>query len=208
MITIGLTGSIGMGKSTTLRLFEEEGCAVWDADAAVHRLYVPKGEGASAIAGAFPGVLTPEGSVDREALGRRVLSDPAALARLEALIHPLVHNDRERFLVRARQEGYAIAVCDIPLLFETGADGAFDFVVVVTAEEGIRRRRVLERQGMTEAKLEAILARQTPEAERAKRADFIIRTDEGQPAAREAVRAILAELEENSSSTGRRGAPQ
>ncbi|WP_031550463.1 dephospho-CoA kinase [Parvularcula oceani] len=208
MITIGLTGSIGMGKSTTLRLFAEEGCAVWDADAAVHRLYAPKGEGAAAIAGAFAGVLTPEGGVDRDALGRHVLSDPAALARLEALIHPLVQEDRESFLVRARREGFAIAVCDIPLLFETEADDAFDVVVVVTAEEGVRRRRVLDRQGMTEAKLEAILARQTPEAERAGRADYVIRTDEGLPAARRAVRAILAALEENSSSAGRRGAPQ
>ena len=198
MITLGLTGSIGMGKSTTLRLFAEAGCAVWDADAAVHRLYAPRAPGAAAVAEAFgEEVLDAAGGVDRAALSRVVLGDRAALARLEAIVHPLVGADRAAFLHRARAEGADIAVLDVPLLFETGDPGAFDAVVVVTADETARRARVLARPGMTPAKLGAILARQLPEAERMPRADHVIRTDRGVDAAREQVVAILRAVREN-----------
>ena len=192
MIVLGLTGSIGMGKSTTLRLFEEAGCAVWDADAAVHRLYRPGGAGAAAVRKRFgAAVLDAEGGVDRAALSARVLDNPAALRALERIVHPLVARDREAFLREAEAAGRGIAVLDVPLLFETGDPNAFDAVVVVTADEGTRRARVLDRPGMTEAKLDAILARQLPEPERVPRADHVIRTDGGVEAAREAVRGVL-----------------
>ena len=196
MIVLVLTGSIGMGKSTTLRMFAEAGCAVWDADAAVHRLYAPGGAGAAAVSEAFGDVLAPDGSVDREALGRMVLGDRDALARLEALVHPLVAEDRQAVLDRARADGAEVAVLDVPLYFETGGGGAEpDAVVVVTASEAVRRERVLARPGMTEAKLDSILARQLPEAERMARADHVIRTDGGLEAARAAVARVLADVQ-------------
>ena len=193
MIVLALTGSIGMGKSTTLRMFADEGCAVWDADAAVHRLYAPGGAGA-AVAEMFGDVLAPDGAVDRAALGKIVLDDKAALARLEAAIHPLVAADRQAFLDAATAATAAIAVLDVPLLFETGGQGMADAVVLVTADEAVRRARVLERPGMTEAKLDAILARQMPEAERRALADHVVRTDEGLDAARAAVAGIVEEV--------------
>ena len=192
MIVLALTGSIGMGKSATLRLFAEAGCATWDADAAVHRLYEAGGAGAAVVAGLFgEGVLTPTGAVDRPALGRIVLGDEAAMTRLEAVIHPLVGEDRQAFLARARADGARVAVLDVPLLFETNGEGMADAVVLVTADEAVRRARVLERPGMTDAKLDAILARQMGEAERTARADHVIRTDGGVEAARAAVADIL-----------------
>ena len=192
MIVLALTGSIGMGKSTTLALFAEAGCATWDADAAVHRLYEAGGAGAAVVAGLFgEGVLTPTGAVDRAALGRIVLGDEAAMTRLEAVIHPLVGEDRQAFLARARADGARVAVLDVPLLFETNGEGMADAVVLVTADEAVRRARVLERPGMTDAKLDAILARQMGEAERTARADHVIRTDGGVEAARAAVADIL-----------------
>ena len=193
MIVLALTGSIGMGKSTTLRMFAEAGCAVWDADAAVHRLYAPGGEGAAAVADLFgEDVLAPDGSVDRAALGQVVLGDEAALRRLEAAIHPLVGKDRQAFLSRAEADGAEVAVLDIPLLFETKGEGLADAVVLVTADKAVRRERVLARPGMTEGKLARILARQMPEAERTARADHVIRTDAGLDAARARVADILA----------------
>ena len=198
MIILGLTGSIGMGKSTTLRLFAEAGCAVWDADAAVHRSYAPGAAGAAAVAEAFgAGVLAEDGSVDRAALSQVVLADAASLGRLEAIVHPLVGQDRAAFLDRARADGAAVAVLDVPLLFETGNPDALDAVVVVTADDATRRARVLARPGMTEPKLDAILARQLPEAERVPRADHVVRTDQGVEAAREQVRAILRAVRGN-----------
>ena len=188
MIVLALTGSIGMGKSTTLRMFDDEGCAVWDADAAVHRLYAPGGAGAAAVAELFGDVLAPDGAVDRAALGKIVLADEDALARLEATIHPLVAQDRQAFLDAATA---AIAVLDVPLLFETGGQAMADAVVLVTADEAVRRERVLKRPGMTEAKLDAILARQMPEAERRALADYVVRTDEGLERARAAVAGIV-----------------
>ena len=195
MIVLGLTGSIGMGKSTTLRLFAEADCAVWDADAAVHRLYAPGGAGAGAVAAAFgAGVLDAEGGVDRAALSKIALGDRDALRRLEAIVHPLVGADREAFLARAEAEGARVAVLDVPLLFETGDPAMLarlDGIVVVTADEAVRRARVLARPGMTEDKLAAILARQLPEAERVPRADHVVRTDGGVAASRAEVEAIL-----------------
>ena len=196
MIVLALTGSIGMGKSTTLAMFAEAGAAVWDADAAVHRLYQPGGKGAAAVAGLFgEEILNREGGVDRAALGKIVLSDEKALRRLEAAIHPLVGQDRHAFLERAAADGPAVTVLDIPLLFETNGEGIADAVVLVTADEAVRRKRVLARSGMTEEKLDSILARQMPEAERTARADHVIRTDEGLDAARARVADILAAVQ-------------
>jgi dephospho-CoA kinase len=193
LILLGLTGSIGMGKTTTARLFADEGVPVHDADAAVHGLYAAGGEGAAAVEALFPGV-TQAGAVDRKRLAERVMDDPAALKRLEAAVHPLVAAERDGFLAKARAGGAGIAVLDIPLLFETGADKLVDAVVVVSAPEAVQRERVLARPGMTEAKLAAVLARQTPDAEKRAHADFVIDTGSGVEAARAQVRAVLAEV--------------
>ena len=189
MFILGLTGSLGMGKSTMARFFAEEGVPVHDADAVVHRLY--EGEAAAAIEAAFPGT-TAGGKVDRAKLAARVLGDGAALARLEAIVHPLVQDAERRLVAEARSRGEKIAVLDIPLLFESGADRRVDAVVVVSAPPDVQRARVLERPGMTGEKLEAILARQMPDAEKRARADFVVDTSQGFDAARAQVRAILA----------------
>jgi dephospho-CoA kinase len=189
MFILGLTGSLGMGKSTTARFFAEEGVPVHDADAVVHRLY--EGEAATAIEAAFPGT-TAGGKVDRTRLAARVLGDGAALARLEAIVHPLVQDAERRLIAEARTRGEKVAVLDIPLLFESGADRRVDAVVVVSAPPEVQRARVLGRSGMTVEKLEAILARQMPDAEKRARADFVVDTSQGFDAARAHVRAILA----------------
>jgi dephospho-CoA kinase len=189
MFILGLTGSLGMGKSTTARLFAEEGVPVHDADAVVHRLY--EGEAVPAIESAFPGT-TAGGKVDRDKLSARVLRSPEALKRLEAIIHPLVQEAERDFLARAGVRGAAIALLDIPLLFETGADQRVDAVVVVSAAPDVQRARVLERPGMTAEKLEALLARQMPDAEKRRRANFVVDTGHGIEAARAQIRAILA----------------
>ncbi|TPN25657.1 dephospho-CoA kinase [Mesorhizobium sp. B2-3-3] len=191
MIVLGLTGSIGMGKSTTARMFAEAGVPVHDSDETVHRLYA--GKAAPLVEAAFPGT-TSAGGVDRARLGARVLGDAAALKRLEAIIHPLVRADADAFLARHRNAGESIAVLDIPLLFETGGRNRVDKVVVVTAPAEIQRQRVLARPGMTEEKLASILAKQVPDAEKREMADFIIDTGLGLDAARAAVAAIIAEL--------------
>ena len=190
MILIGLTGSIGMGKSTTAAMFAEEGVPVWDADAAVHRLYGPGGAAVGAVEAAFPGVSGDKG-VDRKALGARVHDDPEALRRLEAVVHPLVREDREAFLARASAEGAGVAVLDIPLLFETGAQDLVDVVVVVSAPAHVQRERVLARAGMTEILLAALLERQTPDAHKRAHADHVIDTSLGLDHARERVREII-----------------
>jgi dephospho-CoA kinase len=190
MIVLGLTGSIGMGKSTTAKMFAEAGVPVHDSDETVHRLY--SGLAAPLVEAAFPG--TAGGVVDRAKLGTRVLGDAAALKRLEAIIHPLVRADADAFLARHRNAGESIAVLDIPLLFETGGRGRVDKVVVVTAPAEVQRQRVLARPGMTEEKLAAILAKQVPDAEKRGLADFVIDTGQGLDAARAAVAAIIAEL--------------
>ncbi|MCQ8183825.1 dephospho-CoA kinase [Parvularcula maris] len=193
MILCGLTGSIGMGKSTTLAMFEEEGAAVWDADAAVHRLYAEGGAAVRPVSERFPGVLGEDGGVDRAALGKEVLGNKEALVELEAIVHPLVRQDQEAFLAQARAD---VAVLDIPLLAETSQAERFDVVVVVTADEEVRQERVLARPGMTDAKLGAILARQLPESERLKLADYVVRTDRGLEEARQEVRRIMLALRE------------
>lgn len=193
MITLGLTGSIGMGKSTTAKMFAELGVPVWDADAAVHRLYGPGGAGSAAIARLVPAAVG-EGGVDRAALRAAVLSDETLLARIEAAIHPLVAADRAAFLEEARSRGASLVLLDIPLLYETGADAWLDRVAVVSAPAGAQRERVLARPGMTEAGFEAILARQVPDAEKRRRADFVIETGDGLEPARRAVAGIVARL--------------
>ncbi|TIM26502.1 MAG: dephospho-CoA kinase [Mesorhizobium sp.] len=191
MIVLGLTGSIGMGKSTTARMFAEAGVPVHDSDEAVHRLYA--GRAAPLVEAAFPGT-TNSGSVDRTRLAERVLGDAAALKRLEAIIHPLVRADADAFLARHRAAGAPLVVLDIPLLFETGGRDRVDKVVVVTASPDIQRARVLARPGMSEEKMASILARQVPDAEKRKAADFIIDTGQGFDEARAAVNAIVAKL--------------
>ncbi len=176
MIKIGLTGSIGMGKSTVLKMFGALGAAVWDADAAVHRLYEKDGAAVAPIADAFPGAVK-DGVIDRAALAGLVLNDAAAIERLEAIVHPLVWRDREQFMDSAARAGVPAVVLDIPLLFENGMDAFFDAVVVVSAPPEIQRERVLARPGMTAEKLDAILARQTPDEEKRNRADYVVNTD-------------------------------
>jgi dephospho-CoA kinase len=188
MFVLGLTGSLGMGKSTTARFFAEEGVPVHDADAVVHRLY--EGEAAAAIEAAFPGTMT-AGKVDREKLAARVLGDVGALTRLEAIVHPLVQEAERRLLAEAEARGEKVAVLDIPLLFETGGEERVDAVVVVSAPADVQRARTLERPGMTVDKLDAILARQMPDHEKRRRADFVVDTSRGFEAARAKVRAIL-----------------
>jgi dephospho-CoA kinase len=191
MFILGLTGSIGMGKSTTARFFAEERVPVHDADAGVHALYA--GEAAPAIEAAFP-CTTADGKVDREKLARRVLGNPEAIARLEAIVHPLVARERERFLAEAERNGARVAVLDIPLLLETGGDKRCDAVVVVSAPPEVQRARAFERPDMTEEKFAGILARQMPDAEKRARADFIVDSGQGFDAARAQVREILARV--------------
>lgn len=191
MIVLGLTGSIGMGKSTTAKMFAEAGVPVHDSDETVHRLY--SGKAAPLVEAAFPGTMR-AGVVDRARLAEKVLGDPAALKKLEAIIHPLVRADADAFLARHRAAGAPVAVVDIPLLFETGGRSRVDKVVVVTAPAEIQRARVLARPGMSEAKFEAILAKQVPDAEKRREADFIVDTGQGFEAARAAVDAIIREL--------------
>ncbi|MCA6298280.1 MAG: dephospho-CoA kinase [Phenylobacterium sp.] len=191
MIHIGLTGSIGMGKSTTAQMFREAGVPVYDADAAVADLYVRGGAAVEPLEAAFPGV-TRDGAVDREALRLRVLGDDAAMTRLNAVVHPLLGRDRLAFHAQAEASGADILVFDIPLLFETGGERNMDAVVVVTAPAEVQRTRVLAREGMTPERLDAILARQTPDAQKRERADFVIDTGQGLEAARAAVAQVLA----------------
>lgn len=191
MFILGLTGSLGMGKSTTAKFFAEEGVPVHDADAAVHRLY--EGEAVPLIEAAFPGT-TANGKVDRDKLTKRVLGDKAAIERLEKIVHPLVAEVRERFLSEAAKSGAKVAVLDIPLLYETGGDKRCDAVVVVSAPSEVQRKRAFERPGMTDDKLAAILAKQMPDAEKRARADFVVDTSQGFEAARQQVRDILARV--------------
>jgi dephospho-CoA kinase len=191
MIVLGLTGSIGMGKSTTAKLFAEAGVPVHDSDEAVHRLYA--GAAAPLVEGAFPGTVV-NGVVDRDALSKRVVGDAEAIARLEKIVHPLVRADADTFVARCRAAGAPLVVLDIPLLFETNGTGRVDKIAVVSAPAEVQRERVLSRPGMTEEKFAAILARQTPDTEKRRRADFVIDTRESVEAAREQVEAIVREL--------------
>ena len=190
MILLGLTGSIGMGKSTTAKLFAEAGAPVYDADAAVHRLY--EGEAVPAIEAAFPGT-TANGKVDRALLSARVLHDPAAMKQLEQIVHPMLGASRQKFLHDAEQSGAPVAVVDVPLLFETGGEKRVDAVVVVTTTSEIQRQRVLARDNMTREMFDTILARQLSDAEKRKRADFVVDTSHGLDPVRARIRDILVE---------------
>ena len=193
MLVVGLTGSIAMGKSETAQMFARLGYPVFDADAAVHRLYDTGGAAVPLIDRAFPGSVV-DGKVDRSRLGEQVTGDPDALARLEALVHPLVRREQDAFLDEARKTSHAFAVLDIPLLFETGRDHDVDVVVVASAPEDVQKTRVLARPGMTEEKFAAILARQLPDSEKRRRADFVVDTSRGFDAAFEQVCAIADQL--------------
>ena len=193
MIVVGLTGSVGMGKSTAAAMFAEAGAPVYDADAEVRRLYAPGGAAVDKVEAAFPGVVV-DGAVDRGRLGERVLGDPEALARLNAIVWPLMGEARAEFFRRAREAGAEVVVLDIPLLLETGCERSVDKVVVVSAPADDQRRRVLDRPGMTEAKFEALLAAQMPDAGKRAKADFIIDTSRGFDDARRQVHAVLEAL--------------
>jgi dephospho-CoA kinase len=188
MFILGLTGSIGMGKSTTTKMFAEEGVPVHDADAVVHRLY--EGEAAPLIEAAFPGTAA-GGKVDRAKLAAHLVAHPADFKKLEALVHPLVAAARDKFLAEARKRGAAVVVLDIPLLYETAGEAHCDAVVVVSAPADVQRRRAFERPGMTDAQFEAILTKQVPDAEKRSRADFVVDSSKGFDAARAQVRDIL-----------------
>ena len=190
MIVLGLTGSIGMGKSTTTTMFAEHGALIWNADDAVHALYARGGAAVEPVGEAFPGVVV-DGAVDRGRLAEALGRDETAFRRLETLVHPLVAAGRMTDLEAARAAGVKLAVLDIPLLFETGGDRAVDAVVVVSADAATQRRRVLARPGMTAERLEAILARQIPDGEKRRRADFVIDTGRGLDAARTRVAEIV-----------------
>jgi dephospho-CoA kinase len=190
MLILGLTGSIGMGKSTTAKLFAEAGVPVYDADAAVHMLY--EGEAVPAIEAAFPGT-TADGKVDRNKLSARVVHDPAAIKQLEQIVHPMLGASRQKFLDDAERSGAPVAVVDVPLLFETGGEKRVDAVVVVTTTPELQRQRILARDNMSSEKLDAILARQLPDAEKRRRADFVVDTSDGLDPVRLRIRDILNE---------------
>ncbi|QYX56989.1 dephospho-CoA kinase [Roseovarius sp. SCSIO 43702] len=192
---LGLTGSIGMGKSTTARMFRDAGCDVWDADVAVHRLYARGGEAVAPVADAFPGAVT-DGAVSREELRRIIARDESALPRLEEIVHPLVAEDREKFIRTAQAD---IVVLDVPLLFENGMDEMMDAVVVVSTSPEAQRARVMERDGMSEESFKRLLAKQMPDREKRERADFIVITDtidHARSQVNDIVAAIRKELED------------
>jgi dephospho-CoA kinase len=191
MKILGLTGSIGMGKSTTAKLFAEAGVPVYDADATVHRIY--QGEAVSAIEAAFPGT-TSDGKVDRAKLSAKVVHDPAAIQRLEQIVHPMLRSYHQKFLDDAEQAGAPVVVMDVPLLFETGGEKRVDAVVVVTTAPEVQRERILARGTMTAEALDAIMARQLPDAEKRQRADFVVDTSHGLDPVRGRIRDILAEV--------------
>jgi len=197
---LGVTGSIGMGKSTTAAFFREAGVPVWDADAAVHGVYAPGGEALAAVARLCPGAVGPLG-VDRARLRAAIAADPALLPRIEAAVHPLVAADRAAFIARAAGAGVPLVVLDIPLLYETGAEQTLDAVLVVTAPASEQRRRVLSRPGMTEADFAHILSRQVPDAEKCRRADHVIETRTPEQT-RAAVHALIEHLAPGAFATG------
>lgn len=191
MIILGLTGSIGMGKSTTAKLFMEAGVPVYDADATVHQLY--EGEAAPAIEAAFPGT-TAAGKVDRQKLSARVVHDPAAMKQLEQIVHPMLGASRQKFFADAERAGVPVAVVDVPLLYETGGEKRVDAVVVVTTSPENQRARIMARGTMTREALDSILARQLPDAEKRKRADFVVDTSHGLDPVRVQIRDILQQV--------------
>lgn len=193
MIILGLTGSIGMGKSTTSKMFSDVGCPVFDADAAVHMLYAKGGKAVPIIKAVFPDAVK-DGAIERAKLGEYMRKDPLQLKVLESFIHPLVAEARAEFFDQARKDNAKIVVMDVPLLFETGGDAYVDKVIVVTAPPDVQRNRVMARPGMTTELFSSLLARQMPDAEKRKKADILIYTDKGLENAREQVQKILTDL--------------
>lgn len=191
MRILGLTGSIGMGKSTTAKMFAEAGVPVYDADATVHQLY--EGEAVAAIEVAFPGT-TVNGKVDRTLLSPRVVHDAEAMKRLESIVHPMLRAHHQKFLDDAEKSGAPVAVVDVPLLYETGGESRVDAVVVVTTAPDVQRERILAREGMTPEKLDAILVKQLPDAEKRRRADFVVDTSHGLDPVRIRIHEILEEV--------------
>lgn len=200
MIIVGLTGSIAMGKSTVAQMFADLGIPVFDSDAEVHRQYAAGGEAAVEIAKRFPAVMT-EGAVDRQALSRIILDDPAALGIVESIVHPIIRNRQIEFLEQCRRQHNPVAMLDIPLLFETHRERDVDRIVVASAPAGLQRQRALQRPGMTKAKLAKILARQIPDAEKRARADFVVDTSQSLDYTREQVAAIVASLRRQNSAS-------
>lgn len=194
MIVVGLTGSIGMGKTTAARMLRRMGVALFDADQIVHRLLAPGGGAVAKVEAAFPGTRHEDGGIDRRRLGERVFGDPQALAQLEGILHPMVAEAERRFLAQARARGEAIAVLDIPLLYESRGAVRCDYVIVVSAPAMVQRQRVLRRPGMTEARFAAILKQQMPDAEKRRRADFVVPTGLDRNLSLRRLRAIIAAL--------------
>ncbi|MEA1940906.1 MAG: dephospho-CoA kinase [Pseudomonadota bacterium] len=194
MKIVGLTGSIGMGKSATADMFREAGIPVFDSDACVHALYDAGGAAVAPVEAAFPGSTGEDGSIDRDRLSAALRKDPGGFERLEAIVHPLVAQARQDFLDAAERDGADIVILDVPLLFETGGHAHVDAVVAVHAPHDVRRERVLKRPGMTDAKLEAIIARQTPDSVKLEKADYIVETSGGFDDARQQVGKIIEAL--------------
>jgi len=197
MIVLGLTGSLGMGKSTAAAMLRRLGVPVHDSDATVHRLMAPGGAAVAAVAKAFPDARRKDGGIDRTALGRRVFADAKALARLERILHPLVRRSQERFLAAARARRVPLAVLDVPLLFETGGETRCDKVLVVSAPEAVQRARVMARPDMTERRFRAILAKQMPDAEKRRRADYVVPSGLGRALTYRTLRHIVRELRQD-----------
>ena len=194
MIILGLTGSIGMGKSTAAKMLRRLGVPLYDADAEVHRLLGPGGGAVRAVEAAFPGVRNDAGGIDRQKLGRRVFGDTPALRRLEAILHPLVRVAERRFVKRVRARREKLAVLDIPLLFETGGEDRCDYALVVSAPARLQRERVLRRPGMTERRFDDILRAQIPDLVKRRRADFVVPTALGKGATYRRLQAIVRKL--------------
>ena len=195
MIMVGLTGSIGMGKTTTSKMFEALGAAVFDADMAVHEIYAKGGSAVPIIKAGIPEAVI-DGAVDRAALSKALAKDPLLFPVLESFVHPLIAQSREAAQADAKHKGLEVFINDVPLLFETGMDANMDKIIVVSAAAQVQRKRVLEREGMSAEKFESILARQMPDSEKRKRADYVILTDRGMDFAREQVQLIMRELTE------------
>jgi dephospho-CoA kinase len=205
MIVLGLTGSIGMGKSTAAATLRRLGIPLFDADRLVHRLLGPGGSAVELVEAVFPGVRRLEGGIDRALLGQRVFSDREALSRLERIIHPMVEAGEKRFLASARARREPIVVLDIPLLFESGSERRCDYVLVVSAPGLVQRQRVLRRPGMTERRMRAILANQMPDREKRRRADFVVPTGMSRSLSLRRLRAIVRQLRDGKSKVARRG---
>ncbi|HEX6840542.1 MAG TPA: dephospho-CoA kinase [Stellaceae bacterium] len=197
MIVLGLTGSVGMGKSTAAAMLRRLGVPVHDADATVHRLMAPGGAAVAAVAKAFPDTRRKDGGIDRVALGRRVFADGKALQRLERILHPLVRQSQQRFLAAARARREPLVVLDVPLLFEGGGDSRCDKVIVVSAPAPVQRARVMVRPGMTEARFQAILAKQMPDREKRRRADYVVPSGLGRALTYRKLRQIVRELRQD-----------